>query len=192
MIPGYYKTAWSAFSGRKTAFLASVETILSLIAQLLTLVSQSESESHQTLNESPYRAEAILLGQQLQSCSAPQGTPADMFNTAEAMRHAAILYLHTNLGSSPQSEEVRSNVSTILELLHKVPVESASVASHVWPLYMAGSFVGEVESQHYVRERLVAMKKLRGIRSLDRVKEKLERIWDGDTLGKESLAVILL
>lgn len=115
-----------------------------------------------------------------------------MLNTAEAMRHAALLYLNTSLGWDNRSDLVRENVTTILEFLDRVPVESASVASHVWPLYMAGCFVDDAAIQEYIRDRLMVMKRLRGIRSIDRVKEKLERIWTGGFSGKENLVVILL
>lgn len=88
---------------------------------------------------------------------------------------------------------MRGNVAAILQFLDRVPVGSASVASHVWPLYMAGCLVEDGESRNFIRDRLGSMKRLRGIRSIDRVIEKLEKTWkEGSLPVNGNLAVILL
>jgi hypothetical protein len=60
------------------------------------------------------------------------------------------------MGQSQQSG-VGRNVTTILQFLDRIPVESASVARHVSPLYIAGYLVDDAAGQKFIGGRLVVM-----------------------------------
>lgn len=180
---------WASLSGRRTAFLASVDTILSIAARLSSLARTSPAVDSQMNGE---RDLIVRLGEQLRCWSPPEGIEPDTSSTAEAMRQAAlILYYelaHAGGEAEYSAQALRSSASLIIEHLRGIDVRSSTVASHVWPLYMAGSILGgrlEVsdsereENRRFIRDRLVAMRSERGIRSLDAVRLRLEEIWAG-------------
>ncbi|OIW23556.1 hypothetical protein CONLIGDRAFT_657744 [Coniochaeta ligniaria NRRL 30616] len=164
----YAENKWASLSGKRTAFLASVDTLLSIAARLSSLAGRClPSSSQQPMGE----ADAALvdrLGAQLRCWSPPEGIEPDTRGTAEAMRQATlIVYYKLVRGTGEDASEM------IVACLRDIPVRSSTVASHVWPLYMAGSVLtgattrGGEEGREFIRDRLVAMRSERGIRSLD-------------------------
>ncbi len=204
LIPEYYNGGtWSTNPDCSTAFLACVDTILSSVARLSALFNEPDKTS---LAESTNAAAAHELASQLRAWDLPPTVPSDMRNTSEAMRHAALLFYTKNMypglaDEKPEAlndekklakQDALNSTQEILKFVAKVPIGSAPVASHVWPLYMAGYFTDVSAEEDFIRERLVKMKDTRGIKSVDRVRERLEMIWDkGRLVDEEREAVIL-
>ncbi|OIW33989.1 hypothetical protein CONLIGDRAFT_204312 [Coniochaeta ligniaria NRRL 30616] len=110
-----------------------------------------------------------------------------MSRTSEAMRESTLI-LYYKLAppeKATRSEEALRISGLIVSHLRDIPVGSSTAASHTWPLYMAGSVLtggpeadpAIVERRKFIRNRLVAIRSERGIRSIDAVRTRLEEIW---------------
>jgi hypothetical protein len=184
----YTRDTWSAMAGHSNAFLASVDRLLSLVARLSMLRSQSTSGAGwRCLEPSQYPA-ARSLKTELEHWKPPQAITSDACNTAEAMRHAGLLFFY-KLVSSPSLEADRDGIlrscGEIVRHIGYVSIDSPAAASHLWPLYMAGCFLDSNSNrpsdqgiQNFIRSRLSALKVKRGVKTVDRVRERLEQLWN--------------
>ncbi|KAH8909338.1 hypothetical protein BR93DRAFT_949817 [Coniochaeta sp. PMI_546] len=188
----YADAKWASLSGKRTAFLASVDTLLSIAARLSSLAGRVPSQ----LEGRGEQSAALIdrLGQQLRYWSPPEGIEPDTSSTAEAMRQATLILYHklAHAGTAEPSDEALRCSALIVSYLRGIPLGSSTVASHVWPLYMAGSVLTgsstdddpeREENRRFIRDRLVAMRSERGIKSLDVVRTRLEEIWASSTEG---------
>jgi hypothetical protein len=173
----YTDDNWTALSGRRTAFLASVDTLLYLVARL-SIYSAEPGATGWTSAVGDATSNLCAVQRELNLWTPPEGIPDDSRNTAEAMRHAALLY-HRRSTASPQSPDasMRRSPRAIIQHIGDISVCSPAVASHVWPLYMAGTATRDSDDQAFIRGRLSEMKSSRGIKSIDRVRERLEQLW---------------
>lgn len=183
----YAGSKWASLSGKRTAFLANVDTLLSIAAKLSSLAGRPPSELRGGGGEDQSVALVDRLGQQLRCWKAPEGIVPDMSHTSEAMRQATLIvyYRLVRPEKGTRSEEELRSSELIVSHLRGIPVQSSTAASHTWPLYMAGSVLTggpEVdpaieERRKFIRDRLVAMRSERGVRSIDGVRTRLEEIW---------------
>lgn len=182
------RETWSALAGHSNAFLASVDGLLSLVAKLSMLSSQSLIGPVTRYIEADQFPAARSLKAELENWQPPKAIPNDACNTAEAMRHAGLLFFY-KLTSAPSSgdgrEYVLESCEEIVRRIGYVSVVSPATASHLWPLYMAGCFLKndrsvDQENRDFIRSRLSALKSKRGVKTVDRVRERLEQIWSCD------------
>lgn len=184
----YSKDTWSALAGHSNAFLASVDKLLSLVARLSMLAPAPRLGSYARDIEQSQIPMALKLKAELENWRPPKAIPSDASNTAEAMRHAALLFYHklaTNASSANDQSEIKGSCQEIVRCIDLVSIDSPAAASHLWPLYMAGCFVTSKETashegQEYIRCRLKALKSKRGVKTVDIVRERLELIWERD------------
>ncbi|BDD59003.1 hypothetical protein MAP00_004238 [Monascus purpureus] len=187
----YTDNKWCALQGQRTAFLASVDTLLSLVARLSIFATQSDtysSDDERNLHLSAIRRE-------LQLWFPPEGICDDARHTAEAMRHAALLYHYQIASTDDASKAITRSYRAIIRHIGQVSVSSPSVASHVWPLYMAGTTCQEVtggDDRTFIRDRLSQMRAFRSIKSIDRVRETLEQRWADPRVGSNAEAPLIL
>ncbi|EXJ96084.1 hypothetical protein A1O1_01210 [Capronia coronata CBS 617.96] len=185
------RDTWSALAGHSNAFLASVDRLLSLVAKLSMLSSQSTDDAGARYIKPSQLPAANHLKAELENWQPPKAIPNDACNTAEAMRHAGLLFFY-KLTSAPSPGDDRSGIlrscDEIVRHIGYVSIDSPAAASHLWPLYMAGCFLNKSnddgsihwQSQEFIRSRLSALKSKRGVKTVDRVRERLEQIWDCD------------
>ncbi|KAK4941936.1 hypothetical protein LTR10_018266 [Elasticomyces elasticus] len=191
----YTRDTWSALTGDSNAFLTSVDRLLSHVAKLSMLSSASTVDGSSRYIEASQMAAAIHLKSKLVEWEPPQAIPNDACNTAEAMRYAGLLFFHKltlMLPSSHDREDIEHYCREIVRHIGYVSVDSPSAASHLWPLYMAGYFLNhngsvDYEVQSFVRDRLTALKSRRGVKTLDKVRERLEQVWISNRTGTPAL-----
>ncbi|KAI1608102.1 fungal-specific transcription factor domain-containing protein [Exophiala viscosa] len=191
----YNRDTWSALADHSNAFLTSVDGLLSQVAKLSMLSSASTANASSRYIEAFQMPAAIHLKSKLLEWSPPQAIPNDACNTAEAMRYAGLLFYHKLTLMSPGShdrEDIEHYCREIVRHIGYVSVDSPSAASHLWPLYMAGYFVNHNGSvnhavQTFVRGRLTALKSRRGVKTLDKVRERLEQVWISNEAGTPAL-----
>ncbi|EXJ79289.1 hypothetical protein A1O3_08791 [Capronia epimyces CBS 606.96] len=203
LVMGYYtKDTWSALTGHSNAFLASVDRLLSLVAKLSMLSSQSTvGAGTRYIKPSQFPA-AMGLKAELENWRPPQAIPDDACNTAEAMRHAGLLFFYKLTSTSSPDDErdgILRSCGEIVRRIGHVSTDSPAAASHLWPLYMAGCFLNKGEpvdqtGQTFIRSRLSALKSKRGVKTVDRVRERLEQIWncgDGEMVDVDAPLILL-
>lgn len=184
----YNRDTWSALAGHSNAFLASVDKLLSLVARLSMLAPAPRPGSCARGIEQSQIPMALKLKAELENWQPPEAIPSDARNTAEAMRHAALLFYHKlamNVSFTNDQRAIKESCQEIIRHIGFVSIDSPAAASHLWPLYMAGCFLtsneaASHESQEYVRCRLKALKSRRGVKTVDIVRERLELIWKSD------------
>ncbi|OKL55873.1 hypothetical protein UA08_08859 [Talaromyces atroroseus] len=171
----YQDSRWASLTGQRTAFLASVDALLSIAAQISCLIADRTN----LVANQPHTASQ--LRHKLELWSPPDAIPDDFRNTGEAMRHAALLMLQKS--NQSLGIDFVSCSRAVISHLRLVPIESSTVASHLWPLFMAGSCLTDggasacQRDRYFVRERLVLMEARRGFRTVEVVKARLERMW---------------
>ncbi len=202
LVMDYYKReTWSALSGHSNAFLASVDRLLSLVAKLsiLSVPNPGLTRSGRVIEQSRL-PEAVRIKFELEKWKPPKAIPEDARNTAEAMRHAALLFYYkltsTSCAVTPAAE-IEQSRRQIIQHLTVVKADSPAAASHLWPLYMAGCFLetnGTIDrdGQKFLRDRLTALKLKRGLITVDRVRERLELIWNRGDDGAMDLDAPLI
>ncbi|RJE21912.1 hypothetical protein PHISCL_05757 [Aspergillus sclerotialis] len=187
----YTSNSWCALKDR-SAFLASVDTLLSLVARLSVFatnpnVSNSDSERNPELS---------VIHRKLQLWSPPDDISDDARNTAEAMRHAALLYYNQLACPFGASNAVITSYQAIIDHLREISIFSPAVASHLWPLYTAGAasrhLNGTNDDREFISNRLSQMQASRSIKSIDRVRECLEKLWLGSGAEVDSRTSLVL
>ena len=163
----------------------------------------SKRKPHRTISAT-HLPSALALKTDLEQWEPPvAGVSDDARNTAEAMRSAGLLFYHQLTSQYRSTRDVASIASacrSVINHIDVVPADSPAAASHLWPLYMAGCFLlpsrsstdvswddGSQDLQGVdsdtlslrdsIRRRLTALKAKRGIRTVDRVAERLDKIW---------------
>lgn len=107
--------------------------------------------------------------------------------TAEAYRHAAFIYLYrTWLEIGAPNPISMDHVSTCLNIIKKVRVESPLTTAHVWPLFTAGCEAINNEDRQFVRDRFEAMYSSRRFPSLRRVMRDIEDVWAAKDMELET------
>ncbi|KAL2427351.1 hypothetical protein ABEF95_012098 [Exophiala dermatitidis] len=203
LVMDYYtRETWSALAGHSNAFLASVDRLISLVAKLSMLSSQSTVGSGCRSIDPSQLEKAIGLKGELETWRPPYAIPNDASNTAEAMRHAGLLFYYKLTSTLPgvmDSGEITRSCGEIVRRIGYVSLESPAAASHLWPLYMAGCFLtgdkaSNQPSREFIRSRLSALKSKRGVKTVDMVRERLEQIWlcDGIATLEMDAPLILL
>ncbi|KAJ9142400.1 hypothetical protein NKR23_g7140 [Pleurostoma richardsiae] len=192
----YYDDKWSSLSGQRTAFLASVDTLLSIAARLSRLTHASDDGLPCTADR---LAAADRLRQQLGSWSPPLGIPDDTRHTAEAMRYATMLIYYKTVAFAGEDNAAAISASSraIVEHIGHVPVRSSATASHVWPLYMAGSVLEDgvsvpEDARQFIQDRFLAMESVRGIRSVGIVRRRLEQAWSTEVVSAKLEPPVIL
>lgn len=166
---------WSAYATRpekRSVFLSAVDSLLSLVAELATIRSSS-GHNDRLAQES---AAHIVVELRRWQCPDVQYS-VETRNTAEAMRQAGVLFYYLTWGENNTSYEALSAVDTIVQCLQVIPVQHSAVASHVWPLYMAGLAATHKHQRVSILQRLEEMVAVRGIRSIVQVRDTLTDIW---------------
>jgi hypothetical protein len=145
---------------------------------------------------------AKRIKDELELWKPPTAITDDARNTSEAMRHAALLFYHkltTMYKMEDDRVKIEKSCQEIIQHIDHVSIDSPAAASHLWPLYMAGFFLNVDQSannsgQDFVLFRLTALKSKRGLRTVDRVRDRLNHIWtSGHTQSTElDLPLILV
>ncbi len=189
---------WSAFARQpqsKSVFLTAVDSLLSLVAELARVRSSCRTDSAET------RLQTATIVERLRRWRCPGvGYSNETCNTAEAMRQAGILFYHLSFPEEPNGlhcetyavardiisrrvDEARHEKSTaagtIVECLRVIPPSHSVVASHIWPLYMAGVATSDEEQRMFIRTRLDDMARVRGMKSIVQMRETLSQVWAG-------------
>lgn len=165
----------------------------------------SKRKSHRTITAA-HLPSALALKADLERWEPPVAAVSDdARNTAEAMRSAGLLFYYQLTSQHRSTQDVAGIANayrSVIRHIDIVPPDSPAAASHLWPLYMAGCFLlpnkpstakscdgtrspqGIDEStlslRDAIRTRLTALKAKRGLRTVDRVAERLDKIWSRD------------
>lgn len=108
---------------------------------------------------------------------------SDIAHTAEAYRHAALIYLYrTWLGIGSPDPLTLQHVHLCLYYLALVPVTSPLTSSHTWPLFTAGCEAVSQEDRGFVRERFEGMYERCRFPGLRRVGRDVEDVWGAKDL----------
>jgi hypothetical protein len=111
-----------------------------------------------------------------QSYSVRRNASAPSNTTTRIWAHAAQAYLDVVVsGWQLSNAEVKSNVSSILELFNNVP--SNHLRTLVWPLCVAGCLASADQEQSF-RDLFSGKKKLELIGSLNEVQQVMETVWE--------------
>ncbi|KAJ9613729.1 hypothetical protein H2204_014692 [Knufia peltigerae] len=203
LVMEYYGQAtWSALRG-KNAFLASADQVITYVARLGSLSLEISSNLDPKILTPSQLRRVLDLKAFLENWKPPTGGHGDACNTVQAMRYAGLLYCHKIIANSfivCGREEILSHCQAIVQHLGYISLDSPSAASHMWPLYMSGSFlnnrtgIADQESQDFIVERLDALKLRRGVKTIDLIRDRLKLIWnsDGDALAALPDAPLIL
>lgn len=166
------------------AFLGSIEPLLEIISRISELQPRKKLISWNTVedvdaetNDSFVRVSGSLLESRLNSWIAPC-KDADWFNTAEAFRHAAYIYLYRvidNIGA-PDPRTLQ-HVKFCVDALRSTAITSPLLSVHAWPIFTAGCETLDATERNFCRQRLDDMFNDRKLLSLLRVKRAMEDVW---------------
>ncbi|KIW19058.1 hypothetical protein PV08_03348 [Exophiala spinifera] len=167
------------------AFLGSIEPLLEIISQISELqprkklISQNSVEdTDEATSDSFIRISGSLLETQLESWNSPR-KDADWFNTAEAFRHAAFIYLYRVIDDiGAPDPRTLYHVKQCVEALRSTAITSPLLSIHAWPIFTAGCEALEASERDFCRQRLDDMFNDRKLLSLLRVKRAMEDVWD--------------
>ncbi|OAA58917.1 Fungal Zn binuclear cluster domain containing protein [Niveomyces insectorum RCEF 264] len=187
---------WKAFAQqpeKNTVFLPAVDSLLSLVAQLATVHSARTEQGKRTnsirsgsdAHTDQYISSAAAVVDKLRRWHCPdRGYSIETRCTAEAMRQAGILFYYWTMGgdnAKMDTFETVSAVHTIMASIGRVSVRHPVVASHIWPLYMAGLAATDEAQRAFIRQRLDDMIEVRGIKSITQLRVTLEHMWTSRT-----------
>ncbi|CAK7227120.1 hypothetical protein SCUCBS95973_006435 [Sporothrix curviconia] len=200
---GHGEGQWSAFAGqplKQSVFLSAVDSLLSLVAELARIRSSCPAPSE---SEEARRHTAVVAHRlRLWRCPAGVGYSDETCNTAEAMRQAGLLFYHlafagmelrADVQLEARVEEARFEseqaVRTIIACLGAISPAHSVVASHIWPLYMAGVAASDEGQRMFIRNRLDDMARVRGMKSIVQVRETLGQVWAGRGTAVTEMAI---
>jgi hypothetical protein len=163
--------------------LGGITSLLQIVSQISILQSLKKSAREAgTCNVGDQIVPVVMtmsssLEAQLQDWSISTEEP-EWFNTAEAYRHAAFIYLYRvvyNIGA-PHPLTMR-HVRSCLDALEAVPSTSSLASVHVWPLWTAGCESIDWCDREFCRQRLQAMYDERKLPSLLRAQAAMGNVW---------------
>lgn len=119
-------------------------------------------------------------------------SPADpvLEATAYAYKSAALIYLYqsmreTTFMTRSLDSMVSGEVQTVLCNISKIPEDAHPDGILLFPLFMAGGEVTDLQDMEVIRSRLRSIDKIRGFRNVLRACEVLEEVWLTRTTATE-------
>ncbi|TDZ28850.1 putative transcriptional regulatory protein [Colletotrichum spinosum] len=149
--------------------LGKLTALVSVVGAISTMQGRS-GEAHR---QRGWRIKAELSGVEVD----PAGE-ADVENTIQAYRHAAMVYLYRvwDEGTPPPPPKAY-HAGRCVDYLLRVPVTSSFVSAHAWPLWTGGCESVDARPRQLVRQRLQQMYEHRHLPSLRRVQQDMEDVW---------------
>ncbi|KAI1149813.1 fungal-specific transcription factor domain-containing protein [Nemania diffusa] len=162
------------FGGGDIPFLGAMAPVGSL-KMLWLVIGQISSMNTRDEGTLDGQGRAIELALRIVDTASREG---DAAHTIHAYKEAAYIYLHRfwqNVGS-PHPRTLK-HARDCLQHLLQVPVESALVAGHPWPLWTAACETIDGTLRDQARRRVRAMYEYRHLPSLERLEQDLEEVW---------------
>jgi hypothetical protein len=155
-------------------------SVLSIVSQISDLQSLKKAASmdESGSQDAELPSTGMVLEAKLKTWKAPSTYPMLNQQTAEAYRHAALIYLYRviyNIGA-PHPLTL-SHVRKCLDSLGTIPSQSSLASIHVWPLFTAGCESVSIQDREFVCQRFQEMYAQRRMLSLKRVQRAIEDVW---------------
>jgi hypothetical protein len=155
-------------------------SVLSIVSQISDLQSLKKAASMDESGnqDAELPSTGMVLEAKLKTWKAPSTYPMLNQQTAEAYRHAALIYLYRviyNIGA-PHPLTL-SHVRKCLDSLGTIPSQSSLASIHVWPLFTAGCESVSIQDREFVCQRFQEMYAQRRMLSLKRVQRAIEDVW---------------
>ncbi|TDZ61791.1 putative transcriptional regulatory protein [Colletotrichum trifolii] len=151
--------------------LGKLTALVSVVGAISTMQGRS-GEAHR---QRGWRIKEKLSGVEVD----PAGE-ADIENTIQAYKHAAMVYLYRvwDEGTPPPPPPPKAyHAGRCVDYLLRVPVTSSFVSAHAWPLWTGGCESVDARPRQLVRQRLQQMYEHRHLPSLKRVQQDMEDVW---------------